>query len=126
MDLKKIIDKRADAAQYMIDEITHICKDFEKRDPGSKGELQACEYMADVLKNDCGCETAEVESFKENPGSFFGWIYFTISFVLSHCFLFSRLHPLFLLLSACLSHLWSLVCIKSLLTAFSPKKQVTM
>ena len=34
MDLKKIIDKRADAAQYMIDEITHICKDFEKRDPG--------------------------------------------------------------------------------------------
>ena len=83
MDLKKIIDKRADAAQYMIDEITHICKDFEKRDPGSKGELQACEYMADVLKNDCGCETAEVESFKENPGSFFGWIYFTISFVLA-------------------------------------------
>ena len=65
MDLKKIIDKRADAAQYMIDEITHICKDFEKRDPGSKGELQACEYMADVLKNDCGCETAEVESFKD-------------------------------------------------------------
>ena len=30
MDLKKIIDKRVDAAQYMIDEITHICKDFEK------------------------------------------------------------------------------------------------
>ena len=102
MDLKKIIDKRADAAQYMIDEITHICKDFEKRDPGSKGELQACEYMAKIIKNDCGCETAEVESFKENPGS------------------------LFLLLSACLSHLCSLVCIKSLLTAFSPKKQVTM
>ena len=88
MDLKKIIDKRADAAQYMIDEITHICKDFEKRDPGSKGELQACEYMADVLKNDCGCETAEVESFKENPGSFFGWIYFTISFVLAAVALF--------------------------------------
>ena len=88
MDLKKIIDKRADAAQYMIAEITHICKDFEKRDPGSKGELQACEYMADVLKNDCGCETAEVESFKENPGSFFGWIYFTISFVLAAVALF--------------------------------------
>ena len=67
----------------MVSEITHICKDFEKRDPGSKGEQQACEYMADVLKNECGCERADVESFKENPGSFFGWIYFTITFVLA-------------------------------------------
>ena len=66
-----------------MSEITHICKDFEKRDPGSKGEQQACEYMADVLKNECGCERADVESFKENPGSFFGWIYFTITFVLA-------------------------------------------
>ena len=82
MDLKKIIDKKDWAAQYMIDEITHIIKTFEKRDPGSKGELQACEYMADVLKKDCGCDSAEIEGFKENPGSFFGWIYFTITFVL--------------------------------------------
>lgn len=82
MDLKKIIDKKDWAAQYMIDEITHIIKTFEKRDPGSKGELQACEYMADVLKNECGCDSAEVEGFKENPDSFFGWIYFTITFVL--------------------------------------------
>ena len=82
MDLTKIINKKDEAAQYMVDEITHICKDFEKRDPGSKGEQQACEYMADVLKNDCGCDRADVESFKENPGSFFGWIYFTITFVI--------------------------------------------
>lgn len=82
MDLTKIIDKKDEAAQYMIDEITHICKDFETRSPGTKGELQACEYMAEVLKKDCGCDSAEVESFKENPGSFFGWIFFTITFVL--------------------------------------------
>lgn len=82
MKLQNIIDKKDEYAQYMLDEITHICKDFEKRDPGSKGELQACEYMADVLKKDCGCEKAEIESFKENPGSFFGWIYFTITMVL--------------------------------------------
>lgn len=82
MNLQNLINKKDEYAQYMLDEITHICKDFEKRDPGSKGELQACEYMADVLKKDCGCETAEVESFKENPGSFFGWIYFTITMVL--------------------------------------------
>lgn len=83
MNLQSIIDKKKEAAEYMVSEVTHICKDFEKRDPGSKGEQQACEYMADVLKNECGCERADVESFKENPGSFFGWIYFTITFVLA-------------------------------------------
>lgn len=83
MNLQSIVDKKKEAAEYMVSEITHICKDFEKRDPGSKGEQQACEYMADVLKNECGCERADVESFKENPGSFFGWIYFTITFVLA-------------------------------------------
>lgn len=82
MDLKKIIDKKDEAAKYMLDEITYIIKHFEKRDPGSKGEKQACEYMADVLKKDCGCDRVEIESFKENPGSFFGWIYFTITFAL--------------------------------------------
>ena len=83
MNLQSVIDKKKEAAEYMVSEITHICKDFEKRDPGSKGEQQACEYMADVLKTECGCERADVESFKENPGSFFGWIYFTITFVLA-------------------------------------------
>ena len=83
MNLQSVIDKKKEAAEYMVSEITHICKDFEKRDPGSKGEQQACEYMADVLKNECGCERADGESFKENPGSFFGWIYFTITFVLA-------------------------------------------
>ena len=82
MDLKKLIDKKNEAAQYMIDEITYIIKNFEKRDPGSKGEKQACEYMAETLKNDCGCDRVQIESFKENPGSFFGWIYFTITFAL--------------------------------------------
>lgn len=82
MDLKKIIDKKNKAAKYMIDEITYIIKNFEKRDPGSKGERQACEYMAETLKNDCGCDRIRIETFKENPGSFFGWIYFTITFAL--------------------------------------------
>lgn len=88
MDLKKIIDKKNEYGKYMLDEITHIIKTFEKRAPGSEGEKQACEYMAQVLKKDCGCQTAEVESFKENPGSFYGWIYFTISFVLAAVVLF--------------------------------------
>ena len=82
MDLSKIIEKKDEYGKYMISEITHICRDFEKREPGSHGEEQACEYMADVLKKDCGCQRADIESFKEHPGAFFGWIYFTITMVL--------------------------------------------
>lgn len=86
--LQSLIDNKAKSAQYMCDEIKHICNDMPKRDPGSIGEKMACEYMADVLKNDCGCERADVESFKENPNVFFGWIYFTITLVLSGMVLF--------------------------------------
>lgn len=82
MDLKKAIEMKDKYAQYMVDEITHICTKFEKRDPGSRGELQACEYAAEQMK-EYGCDRVYVEGFKENPNSFFGWIYFTITF----CFL---------------------------------------
>lgn len=78
MNLQRIINKKDEAAQYMIDEITHICNDFETRSPGTKGEEQACQYAADTMK-DLGCDRVFVEGFKENPGSFFGWIYLTIS-----------------------------------------------
>ena len=81
MDLQVLIDKKDQAAKYMIDEITYIIKSFEKRSPGSKGEKQACDYMADILKKDCGCDRVEVESFEENPNSFLGWLYFTFTFV---------------------------------------------
>lgn len=99
MELKKIIDKKDWAAKYMLDEITHIIKKFEKRDPGSLGEKQACEYMAKVLKEDCGCERADVESFKENPGSFYGWLYFTLTLVLAAigCFFFFPLASIVLI-----------------------------
>lgn len=81
--LSKIIDKKADAAKYMEEEITHICKNLPKRDPGSEGEKLACEYMAETLKKDCGCDNVYMESFLVRPRSFFGWIFFTISFVIA-------------------------------------------
>ncbi len=87
MDLSKIIEKKSGYAKYMYQEIRHICTKFEKREPGSNGELQACEYMGDVMKR-LGCDRVEVEGFKENPRSFFGWIIFTISFVLAAIALF--------------------------------------
>ena len=82
-DLQPIIDKREWAAKYMVEEITHVIKSFGKRDPGSEGEKQACEYMADVLRKDCGCEDVKVESFTEHPGAFYGWLYLTVTFALA-------------------------------------------
>ena len=78
-DLSKIINNKEAHAQYMADEIKHVCTTMPKRDPGSEGERMACEYFADVLKNQCGCERSEVEHYKENPGSFMGWIYITVT-----------------------------------------------
>ena len=81
MNLQNLIKNKDKAAQYMIDEITYICNTFEKRGPGSKGEHQACEYAVEKMK-ELGCDRAFVDEFKENPGSFFGWINFTITFCL--------------------------------------------
>ena len=81
MDLKKIIDQKEKYAQYMVDEITHVCTNFEKRGPGDYGEQQACEYAAEQMKA-YGCDKVFVDGFKENPGSFFGWINFTITLCL--------------------------------------------
>ena len=78
MDLQKLIDKKDAAARYMVTEISYICNKLDKRAPGSKGEHQAAEYAATQMKK-LGCDRVFVEEFKENPGSFFGWIYFTIS-----------------------------------------------
>ncbi|MFI3228685.1 MAG: M20/M25/M40 family metallo-hydrolase [Bacillota bacterium] len=75
----KIISGKHDSAQYMMDEIKHIITTIPKRAPGSEGEKLACEYMADVLEKDCGCQTPKVESFKLNPNSFYGWIYITMA-----------------------------------------------
>lgn len=99
MNLQPLIDKKDDAAKYMLKEITHICKDMDTRSPGTKGEEEACQYMADVLKKDCGCERADVESFEENPGSFFGWLYvtFTLCFAGIICYFFFPLASVILI-----------------------------
>lgn len=88
MDLQHIIDQKDWAAKYMIKEITYICKNLGKRDPGSDGERKACEHMARVLRRECGCEKVEIESFSEHPGSFYGWLYFSVTFALAAILLY--------------------------------------
>ena len=50
------------AVVYMIREITHICRDMKKRSPGSEGERDTGDYMADILRKNCGCKDV-----KSNP-----------------------------------------------------------
>ena len=82
MDLQKIINQKNKAADYIIREITHVIKSCGKRDPGSEGEKKSCEYMAKVLEKKCGCEDVKIEGCTVAPRAFYGWIYFTITFVL--------------------------------------------
>ena len=53
--LSTLYGTSAQAVSYMVKEITHICRDLKKRAPGSEGEREAGEYMADILENECGC-----------------------------------------------------------------------
>lgn len=125
MKLQKIIDNRNESASYMIDEITHICKELPKRDPGSEGERLSCEYMAEVLKKDCGCEDVKIESFKENPGSFFGWLYFSLTMVLIAIvsyFFISTLLSVILTLCALLLMVGQFGLYKKIVDRFFPEK----
>jgi len=68
------------AVDYMINGITHICRNMKKRAPGSEGEREAGEYMAQVLKNECGCADVRVEHFTERPDAFYGYFRFSATF----------------------------------------------
>lgn len=69
-NFSKLIEKKADAAQYMVDEITHICKDMPKRTPGEEGERIACEYMADVLKKTADANAPTLNRLRKIPAAF--------------------------------------------------------
>lgn len=81
MGLKKLIDKKNEMADYMVDEITHIIKTKGKRGPGDPGEKEGAEYMADVLRK--YSDDVKIEPFDLRPGAFYGWIYITITCILA-------------------------------------------
>lgn len=77
--MSELSDHSKHAVSYMTDEITHICRNMEKRAPGSAGERKAGEYMAGVLEKECGCREVKTESFKEHPASFYSYFYFSMT-----------------------------------------------
>lgn len=88
----------AHAVDFMHREITHICRDMESRAPGSRGERAAARYMADVLKNQCGCVDVKEETFSEHPSAFWGYFWFSMTFDVL-CAVFSFFAPLLSVIS---------------------------
>ena len=78
--LSTLYGTSAQAISYMVKEITHICRDLKKRAPGSEGEREAGEYMADILENECGCDGVKLETFREHPAAFYSYFYFSATF----------------------------------------------
>lgn len=80
MDLSALRSKKKEKADYMAEEITKVIKTFGKREPGSEGETQAVNYMADQLKE--LCDDVKVEEFDVQPAAFMGWIYISVTLAL--------------------------------------------
>ena len=78
--ISNLYENCGQAVSFMVEEITHICRDFKKREPGSAGEREAGKYMADILKNKCGCTDVKVETFREHPSAFYGYFRFSAAF----------------------------------------------
>lgn len=77
MSLDNIKQNKKESAQFMVDEITKICKEMPKRAPGSEGEEQACRYMAQQLSE--YADDVTMEDFQVTPASFMGWVYITVT-----------------------------------------------
>ena len=75
-----LYENRAEAVSFMVEGITHVCRNLKKRAPGSEGEREAGEYMAGVLKNECGCPDVKIETFAEHPAAFYGYFRFSAAF----------------------------------------------
>ena len=90
------------AVKYISSEIAHICRDMEKRSPGSRGERKAAEYMAKVLRDQGGCKEPVIETFKAHPDSFYGYCRMSAVLDTVSCLGFF-LHPVISLISGCIS-----------------------
>ena len=115
----------AHAVSYMIREITHICQSTKKRAPGSEGEREAGEYMANVLKSECGCAEVKVETFTEHPAAFYGYFWFSATFdtLCAVSFFFSPWLSIFSGAAALLLFLFQFVLYKQIINPLFPEKE---
>ena len=113
------------AVSYMIKGITHICRGRKKRAPGNEGEREAGEYMANILKNECGCTDVKVEAFTEHPAAFYGYFWFsaTLDTLCAVLFFFSPWLSIFLGAAALLLFLFQFVLYKQIIDPLFPEKE---
>ena len=104
MDLSGLCSHSKDAVRFMSAQIAHVCRNIEKRPPGSVGERKAAEHMAQILRSRCGCKEPLIETFREHPGSFYGYCRLSAVFDSLSCLGFF-LHPIVSLTSGCISML---------------------
>ncbi len=80
MDLQKLRDNSDAQADYMMEEITTIIKTCGKRLPGSDGEKNAVDYMANAVKE--YSDEVKIEPFEMHPKAFFNWIHIMVTIIL--------------------------------------------
>ena len=102
MKISNLQSNSKNAVKYISSEIAHICRDMEKRSPGSRGERKAAEYMAKVLHDQGGCKEPVIETFKAHPDSFYGYCRMSAVLDTVSCLGFF-LHPVISLISGCIS-----------------------
>lgn len=120
---QKLLENSKKSTAYIVDQITHICRDLKPRSPGSEGEREAAQYMAELLERECGCEKAEVEPYKVHPASFYWYCRITGILGILACLGFF-VHPISSLVPAVLSGLLFLfffVLYKPVLDPFFPE-----
>ena len=121
----ELIADSGQSVAYMVREITHICRDMKSRAPGSDGEREAAEYMAGILRDECGCRDVKTESFTEHPDAFYGYFYFSVCFDLLSAVSFFLKPWLSLLFGACalLLFLIQFVFYRQLIDPLFPEKR---
>ncbi len=123
--LNELLMNSREAVAFMQREITHICRDMRKRAPGSEGEREAADYLADVLEGSCG--EVRKEHFEEHPSSFYGYFYFSavLDTLCAICFF---VKPWLSILFGCLSFtlfLFHFVLYRKVIDPLFPKREST-
>ena len=91
MKLDNAYKNKKQSAAFMFDFIGSVISKFSKRDCGSKGERDAVNYMAEMVKP--YADTVTTEPYKVNTLAFMGWIYITVTLILA-AFVFAFFMPL--------------------------------
>lgn len=115
-------ERKEQSVDYICNGIKDVIVKFGARDPGSQGERNAQEYMAEELRQ--YSDEVTIEDFKLNPHSFMGWIPITVTLVLIALAVsfFIPLLSLILVIAAIIPMISQFVLYKKLMDPFFKEK----